>query len=186
MINLINNAWFQGISCGLITALICELIRRALRAGYPSRVIFFSIFVSSTIFVFGNILQPAVQNLLQGNPPFYWLVIIWLRENSPGSLLFGLFLAGIFPGVITGVMVARGRSFRGRIGYSVLWAPLSLTVCDAFAIYLVRHLQVFNWEDVFFSLLSNIFGGIVGGLIIGSAVHLFIDFKRASMDLASQ
>jgi len=35
--------------------------------------------------------------------------------------------------------------------------------------------KIATWSNVYFSLISDIFGGAIGGVIIGSLLHFFVE-----------
>jgi hypothetical protein len=136
--------------------------------------------VSTVVFSFGNILEPAVKLLLEGESP-YWSLLMAFRKYAPAYLILGFFVGGLLPGIVTGLMVVKGDSLIHRLQYALFWSPISLSFFDAIAYVLLWQSDVLelralaNWGNVYFSLLSNIFGGMAGGLIIGSVIHLFVE-----------
>jgi hypothetical protein len=106
------------------------------------------------------------------------------RAFAPGDLVLTLLASALLPGIVTGLVVLKGKSFKQRIGYGALWAPVSLTVFDALAIYVAwtsdsPEIQAgVTWGTVSFSMLSNLLGGGVGGLIVGAAAHAFVTRNR--------
>jgi hypothetical protein len=152
--------------------------KKVLGRHYAARRALFSIGVASIVFLFGNVLQPAVQFYIEGENPL-WSLISLSRERAPGVFVLGLLTVSILPGILTGLAVLKGNSFNQRVAYGVIWAPLSLTLLDALMFYLSWNHPVdairtaATWNNVYFSLLSNVFGGAVGGFLIGAAVHLY-------------
>jgi hypothetical protein len=144
--------------------------------------VIFSISVSTLLFIFGNILQPAVQKLVEPDN-VGWRLFEILRENSPVYLLGVLFVAGFLPGIITGLGCAKGHSLNQRIGFAVVSAIVSLSILDSVLSFYLRSFyleseipeirSLANFGNYYFSLLSNLFGGSAAGLIVGSGTHLF-------------
>jgi hypothetical protein len=108
------------------------------------------------------------------------------RENEPGQFLFWAVASGLIPGALVGIAVSRGGTFSKRVWYGVFAAPIMLTLWDifnfAYAATNLMHQQLtrdaLNWQLIYFSLLSNVFGGAVGGMLIGTSVHLFAEHDR--------
>ena len=144
-----------------------------------SRKATFSVGVASLVFLFGSILQPAVQLLIEGDSVFL-SVFLAFREFAPGYLVLGLLLSGLLPGIPTGLAVLYGRSFKQRIAYGAIWAPLSLLAADVLSFYVIWNSSIpmirsaRDWNNIYFSVLSDLTGGVVGGLIIGAALHLYV------------
>jgi hypothetical protein len=178
-----NNPWIQAVIGSLIGTALFELIRRVFRINYPIGSLLIAVAVSTLVFVFGNILEPAVRVLLEGEDPF-WTALLGARKAAPGFFVIALFVAGLLPGIITGLMVLKGRSFVQRLLYAVFWAPASLTLFDVAAFLLIRHQGVYevaSYGHLSFSLLSNILGGSVGGLIIAVVLHLLVPIYRTDL-----
>jgi len=180
-----NNPWVQAIVGSLIASILFEVIRRFFLHGYQVTLLIFGVAVSTLVFAFGTILEPAVRSLLEGGHPA-WSLLMAIRICDVECFLLGLFVSGLLPGVVTGMPVAKGRSLKQRLLCAVCLAPVSLSIFDAIAYARMWHSdiaeirQLANWGNVAFSLVSNIFGGVAGGLIIGSAVHLFVSLTTGS------
>lgn len=181
-----SNPWLQSVLCSLIAALLFEVARAFLRRGYPRGPLLFAAGMSTMVFAFGNILEPAVYALLEPDDPV-WTLLTAIRKAVPGVFTVTFFVAGLLPGIVTGLMVTRGRSLTSRLLNGVLWAPVSLSLFDA-VWYGAYYLCCLDWEvfgqklpltggRLAFSLLSNISGGVAGGLIIGGAVHAFVQLS---------
>lgn len=182
--------WFIGISTSVIAAAIWYILaktfqRLALRSvrTTPSdkRLMIFSVSVSTLLFIFGNILQPAVKRLVEPDS-INWRVIEASRELCPELLIVTLFVCGLLPGIITGLGCAKGRSLNQRIWFAVVSAIVSLSILDSAVFFFFRRSFVeskiseiqslAHFGNYYFSLLSNLFGGAAAGLIVGSATHL--------------
>jgi hypothetical protein len=174
----LSNPWVQSIGGGLIVALIVGLVSFALKR---RREALFSISVSTVIFVFGNILEPATKSVLEGPFGDEWVVSAIFRYFLPTTFFITLFIAGFIPGTLTGLLILRARSFRQRIEYGAFWAVVSLTLFDAAMYYSTFYIggplapKIATWSNVYFSLICDIFGGAIGGVIIGSLLHLFVE-----------
>jgi len=100
---------------------------------------------------------------------------IYCREHFSS-----LFISGFIPGTITGLLIPKARSFQQRVVYGAFWAVVSLTLLDAVFYYFAfggtntLTSKLVTWSDVYFSLICDLFGGVIGGLIIGSLLHLFV------------
>ena len=167
----------------IATAIIC--IARKLFQWFPKPsisniqlnkvILISSIFISTLVFVFGNILEPAVLWLFEPDKINYNFGKIYLKQ-FPQYFFLSLFLASRIPGIITGYCCTIGRSLSQRIWFASISAIISLSIFD-FILFFVHSsfltqpkiLLYFNIN--YFSLLSNIFGGPIAGLIIGSTTH---------------
>ncbi|MCO6413246.1 MAG: hypothetical protein J5I92_10915 [Thiogranum sp.] len=186
-----DNPWTIGIGCSLIAAAIWYFLEKVFRrladrsgqitaSNWKIRV--FAIIVSTLLFMFGNILQPAVQELLEPDH-IHWNLIKLMREHLPGTLLLLLFVGGLLPGIITGLGAAKGRSLNQRIWFGISSAVIALVILDTVAFFhnrnsflqseVVEFRAMADFGNYYFSLLSNVFGGVVAGLVVGSATHLF-------------
>lgn len=171
MNNFLNNVWVVTIIGGIISILIYEGIRRIWLRGYNQGTLIFSVTTSTLVFAFGNLIEPSVRSILEGDSTF-WQKATLIRKYIPWTFLFVFFLSGLLPGIVTGLMVARGDSLAKRMKYALVWSPTSLLFFD-FISYATTE-QSLIWNQLYFSLISDVVGGIVGALIIGSAVHLFV------------
>jgi hypothetical protein len=173
----LENPWVQSIGGSLIAALIVGMVCFAVKR---RREALFSIGVSTIIFIFGNILEPATKSVVEG--PFTYASAFndCVRFLLPGTFFFSLFVAGFIPGTITGLLILKARSFQQRVVYGAFWAVVSLTLLDAVFYYFALGgtntltSKLVTWSDVYFSLICDLFGGAIGGLIIGSLLHLFV------------
>ena len=188
-----NNPWVIGIGASLTACLIWYLLGKCIHfavsasASTPHdwRVWLFAVVSSMVLFVFGNILQPAVQWFLEpGNPK--WTLIGVAREQLPGLTLFLLFVSAALPGIVTGSICVRGRTLGQRIGFAMVAAVVSLSVLDALAFFPLRSYFVdspypemqaaVQMGNFYFSLISNITGGAIAGLVVGAATNFFTQF----------
>ena len=156
-----------------------EAIRRLFRKDYPTSLLLISVAIGTVVFSIGQLLEPSAKHLLLGDADFFsWL--LKFRTETPGTLVLTLFVSGLFPAIITGLMVVKGNSLIHRLKYAVFWAPVSLILLDTVAYFVqwmlnepLSQLSI----GIAFSLLANVFGGIVGGLTIGLAVHLCVEMR---------
>jgi hypothetical protein len=156
---------------------------RSIRATWPDRKIgVFSVSVSTVLFMFGTILQPAVQRLVEPEN-LNWKTMEICREHAPEFLLVTLLTAGVLPGIVTGLLCASGRSLNRRISLAIVSTIVSLSIFDSIFFFSLRRLlleseipeirTLAHFGNYYFALLSNLFGGAAAGLIVGSATHLF-------------
>ena len=190
------NPWFIGISSSVIATAIWYILakifkRLVLRSGrttpFRKRLIIFSISLSTLLFIFGNILQPAVQRLVEPDN-VSWRVIEALREHYPALLMVTLFVCGLLPGIITGLGCAKGHSLNQRIWFAIVSAIVSLSILDSVFFFLFRRSlleskiteiqSLAHFGNYYFCLLSNLFGGAAAGLIVGSATHLIAGMMK--------
>jgi len=176
-----DNGWVQAIVGGLISILLFEAGKRTFSRDFPVALALFAVCVSAVIFMMGMILEPASYALLAGQD-VEWTIMMWFRKTYPRTLVLAIFTLGLFPGLLTGLMLIRADSLLRRIGYGVFWAPMSLSIFDAIW-YSVMYQQLTEDQRVvlgvsvnrlMFSMFSNVVGGVVGGIAIGLAVHLFV------------
>lgn len=181
---MMDNQLIQSILASLIATVLIVIGKRLLADHYSRRQAIVSVGVASAVFLFGSVLQPAVQFFIEGDNPL-WSLLRLLREQAPGYFVLGLLVGGLLPGILTGLAVLKGDTFKQRVAYGMIWAPLSLTVFDALQFYEIwdSPIQVLravgNWNNVYFTLLSNLVGGAVGGLLIGAALHMYIVYPEA-------
>jgi hypothetical protein len=124
---LLNNGWFQSIAGGLITAGLIFLCKFIFARRYSYLQAVFSIAVAWIVFFFGNILQPAVQYLLEGNNPYSTALVI-VRQFAPGAALASMLFFSALAAIPTGLAVLRGLSFNQRIRIRVnLGTPLFIS-----------------------------------------------------------
>jgi hypothetical protein len=161
----LENPWVQSIGGSLIAALIIGMVSFAVKR---RREALFSIGASTIVFVFGNILETATKSVVEG--PFTYTSVFseCVRYVLPATFFFSLFVGGFIPGTITGLMIIKARSFQQRIGYGAFWAVVSLTLLDAVFYYFMFHSNnplatKLGWSDVYFSLICNLFGGVICG-----------------------
>jgi hypothetical protein len=98
----LDNPWVQSIVGGLIVPLILGLVR-LVHKRYGEAL--FSIGVSTVIFAFGNILEPATKSVLEGPFADEWAVSAVMRYMFPGWFFISLFLGGFIPGTLTGLLI---------------------------------------------------------------------------------
>jgi tetratricopeptide (TPR) repeat protein len=169
----LGNPWVRSIGAALVIGLVSIWVKRRREA-------LFSIGVSTIIFAFGNILEPATKSVVEEPFTYRWVFSEYVRYFISASSFFSLVVAGFVPGTITGLLIIKARSFRQRLVYGAFLAVLSLTLSDAALYYpLFRidnaptsHLAI--WTNMYFSLVCDLFGGAIGGIIIGSLLHLFV------------
>jgi hypothetical protein len=135
------------------------------------------------VFFFGNILQPAVEFFLEGFTS-YWALSMAIRDTvGLYQLMFNTLIWCLIAAIPTSLAVLKGISFKQRVLYGAIWAPISLTIVDIILLYLswnspfpleIRTVVV-NWHEAYFSLLSNLLGGVVGGFLIGAVSHLYLE-----------
>jgi hypothetical protein len=173
----LDNPWVQSIGGSLIAALMIGMVGLALKRRGKA---LFSIGVSTIVFIFWNILEPATKSVVEGPFTFTSALNDCLRYLFPGTFFLSLFIGGLVPGIMTGLLVLKARSFRQRIVYGAFWAVISLTLCDAALYYFNFNsnnplaAKFATWPNVYFSLICDLFGGAIGGVIIGSLLHLFV------------
>ena len=172
-----NNPWFENVVSGLIVAVLIAIISFFLKNGRPYSAHLTAIVIATVIFSFGNFLEPVTQAILD-NDPIRWGALIKLRYGSPGLFVLILLTGGLFPGILTGFFVAKGSSLVQRMKLGAFWAPISLSIFDAIYFVIARAItpegrhHLIELGDFTFSLVSNLVGGIPGGVIIGLLVHL--------------
>jgi hypothetical protein len=112
----LHDPWVQSIGGSLIAALIVSLVVFALRR---RREALFSIGVSTIIFAFGGILEPATKYVIEGvnAQKEMFSYVDTFRQYSPTIFIMFIFLSGLLPGILTGLFVLKARSFQQRIGY---------------------------------------------------------------------
>jgi hypothetical protein len=183
MNTIMNNGWIQSIVGGLIVIGLTALSKWVFARHYLWRQAIFSISIASIVFLFGNILQPAVEFLLEGITP-YWAVATAIRYTvGPGYMVLNMFIWCVIAAIPTALAVLKGISFKQRVLYGAIWAPISLTIVDIILFYLSWHSPfpleirtvVVNWHEAYFCLLSNLSGGVVGGFLIGAVSHLYFE-----------
>lgn len=158
-----------------------------MRRGYPRGPLLFAVGVSTLVFTLVYVLELAVYTLLE--PEYWgWSILMAVRRMAPGVFIVVFFVAGLLPGIVTGLMVMRGRALPDRILNGVIWAPISLCLFSTGSLIVFyvfwsdqlilvpsgQKLQVTGGRIVF-SLFSNIFGGAAGGLIVGGVVHAAVE-----------
>ena len=179
-----DNAWIVTILGGLIASGLYSIISRLI-AGKNSTessrlVLLSSIFIACVVFIFGSILQAAAQQVIEGGH-VSWGLMMYMREQHPGLLLMGLLISGMFPGFVTGMICVKARSLIQRIWFASIAAVISLSVFDLvwflWGQSLILESQVMELQPMadisylYFSLISNLLGGSVGGVIIGVLTH---------------
>ena len=174
---MIDNPWFVNIASGLIVAGLTTIFGFLFIKGRPYSALLTAIAIATVIFSFGNFLEPVTQAILE-NDPIRWEVLIKLRYGSPGLFVLILFIGGLFPGIPTGFIVAKGSSLIQRMKLGAIWAPICLSIFDAINFGIARTItpeakhHLIGLGDFSFTLVSNLVGGIPGGVIIGLCVHL--------------
>src|ERR1700730_18055251 len=105
-----GDPWVQSIGGSLIAALIVSLAVFALR---HRREALFSISVSTVIFAFGNILEPAAKYVLEGPEAVkdVFLANELIRLHSPAIFIVFILICGLIPGILTGIFIIKARSF---------------------------------------------------------------------------
>jgi hypothetical protein len=175
-----DDPWVQSIGGSLIAALILAIAAFARRR---VREALFSISVSTVIFTFGNILEPATKYVVEGQQDVRLTFFLYdcIRQLSPTIFFATLLVNGLIPGVITGLFILRAKSFRQRIVHGAIWSIVSLILYDAVIYYLaiknnsaIASLTA-SWSNIYFSMICDLFGGAVAGVIIGSLLHLYIE-----------
>jgi hypothetical protein len=175
-----DNGWVQAIIGGLIVAGLLVL-GKWIFARRLFRQAMFSIGVASIVFFFGSLLQIAVQFLVEGFND-YWKAAIMIRSVAPIFLLLNMCEFSLLAGIPTGLAVLKGTSFKQRVVYGMISAPISLTIVDMLAFYSTLHTSLYpneikaalvNWQAFYFALLCNLFGGPVGGFLVGAVSHLY-------------
>jgi hypothetical protein len=180
-----DNPWVVSILSGLIVAVLGYYVKQLLYLRKDSyKATMFSITVASVVFVFGAILQPAVQLLIEGSSIMLELYSSF-RHTEPLIFFLLLLVTGLLPGIITGLAVLKAQTLQMRIYYGAISAPLALTLFDSISFlyeanYVSSEYQVFGWNDIYFTFLSNFFGGIFAGIIIGTVVHLYLENSSTS------
>jgi len=179
---LLQNPWVQSIGGSSIAALVISLLVFAVKR---RREALFTIGVSTVIFAFGFILEPAVKYVLEGPEGVKDLFLLneGIRQQSPELFIACWLLNGLIPGISTGLFILKARSFRQRVGYGAFWAAVSLILYDLTAYYFVarsiKYEKIASLPNIYFSFISDIFGGAVGGVIIGSLFHLYREAPQA-------
>jgi hypothetical protein len=174
-----SNPWVQNILCSLIASLLVAVAQAIFKRGYPGAQLLFATFMGTMIFGLGNVLESAVYALLQPGDSS-WAAIMNSRQFAPGQFSLAFFVSGALPGILTAVMVTRGESLSTRLLNGVIWAPISLLAVDA-AVLIGAYLccaQAQPFGRNAFSVLSDVFGGAAGGLVIGAVAHVFWRISR--------
>jgi hypothetical protein len=174
-----DNTWFVSISCSVIAAVIVAVVAKVFKPRW--KIAIFSIFVSTVLFIFGSILQVAVQIVFEPDNPAWAIIPILLKDHT-NIVLFLLFVLNLIPGIITGVGCSIGRSLNQHILYAIVSAIVSLSICDTIFFFYTRRsylqseipeIKVYaDFGFYYFSLLSNVLGGPVAGILIGYLTHL--------------
>jgi hypothetical protein len=137
----------------------------------------FSIGIGTVIFAFGNILEPATKSVVEG--PFTYTSALneCVRYFIPASFFFSLFVGGFVSAAMTGLLIIKARSFQQRLVYGEFWALTlfdAMMYCWLFRLNNALTSQLATWSNIYFSLICDLFGGAIGGVIIGSLLHLFV------------
>jgi hypothetical protein len=179
-----------GIISSLIAAAILFSIKKCFQWFSKSsisgihldkRILIFSISISTLVFVFGSILQVIMHWVLEPNN-IILEIFKTLRMQFPRFFVIDLFTVSLLPGIITGYCCARGRSLSQRIWFAIISALISLSIFDSVLFFVNPHFllmkgtmlvepMLYSISDFYFSLLCNILGGPIAGLIIGSITH---------------
>ena len=131
----------------------------------------FTVLVSSLIFYLGTFLQSALQAFMEGD--VIGGAAIGAFGKFPRLLLSSAVVSGLLPGVITTLGVRRARSLEQRMKHGAFWAPISLVISDTVFVFVSRWTP--TAADISFALLCDLVGGVVAGVIIGVAVHMFVE-----------
>jgi hypothetical protein len=141
-----------------------------------------SIAVSTIVFIFGTILQNAVQILFEADETGAMFFTL-LRRYHPSILLLTIFTGNFLPGIVTGLISTTGSSLRERIWFAIVAAIVSLSILDTIIFFFAPpvslqagRFQLSTYAELrtyYFSLLSNLVGAPVAGIIVGSATHFF-------------
>jgi hypothetical protein len=190
---IMDNGWIKSIVVGLIVSLIVTGLtvsgKWVFARHYMWRQAIFSISVATIVFFFGNVLQPAVAFLLEGPFTPSWIVTTAVQYVlGPSLSMLTILVWSLIAAIPTGLAVLKGASLQQRLVYGAIWAPISLTIVDMMAFYVSWHspfplyirAAVVNWHEAYFSLLSNLFGGVVGGVLVGTASHLYSELTTQS------
>jgi uncharacterized membrane protein YhfC len=111
----------------------------------------------------------------------YHVAVTSMRLASPGIYLLALLACAACAGIPIGIVVLKGTSFQQRIMYGIIAAPLFLTIGDILRMSLQINIMKYNpytWDYVFWTLISNLFGGAVAGLLIGATAHLYAELLQ--------
>lgn len=168
-----------GIAGSLIAAALYDALKKISLKGYPTSCHLIGVAIAAVVFSFGTFLEPVTQAFLDDDP-IRWSVLFDLRYGSPGLFIPILFFGGLLPGILTGSLVVKGHSLVHRMKLGAIWAPISLSIFDAISFGIARAIapngnhHLIGLGDFSFSLVSNLIGGIPGGVIIGLFVHLAI------------
>jgi hypothetical protein len=182
---LIHDGWVQSIGGGLIATAIIVIGKWLLARQSLYRHAIFAIGVASVIFSFGQVLQLASQYLAEGVTPSFIFVTL-VRNLVPGYLILGMWIVSLFSAIPTGFMVLRGRSFKQRVQYGAISGPIFLTIVDITSAYISAHSSVavirdmITWNYIYFCIISNFTGGVVGGFLIGALSHFYIEHSSGS------
>ena len=179
---LLNNGWIQSIVGGLLCSGLIVIGKRLFARNNSYRQAFFSIGVATIVFFVGEILQATVQFFLEGDN-LYWDLMLFYRKYEPQLLILQPLLGSALSAVPTGLAVLKGRTLNQCVAYGVIWAPISLAAVDLIYEYRQYHSpfpQLITWNLFYFSMLSDLARGVVGGFIIGAASHLYFKHVKAS------
>jgi hypothetical protein len=178
---LVNNPWFVSIGSALLVSGAALLSRWLFTHRYSFLQALFTISIATIIFSFGPILQAAVQFFIEGNNA-YWSFITAVRTQAPGALALNLFFFGAVSGIPTGLVILKGTTFKQRVAYGAIWAPVVLVVIDIISIegwWQSASRKNFDWDTLYFGLLSDLTGGVVAGFLIGALSHLYYEHIQA-------
>jgi hypothetical protein len=166
-----------------------RIATKSIRTTRPDRRIWiFSASVTTLLIMFGSILQPAVQRMVDPENPF-WEVMEACRQGAPHILVAMLFVSSVLPGVVTGFFCARGHSHNQRILLATVWTVVSLIIFDSIAFLGVRSSlleseipqirALADMGNLYFALLSNVLGGPFAGIFAGYVTHLYAGWVAA-------
>lgn len=91
--------------------------------------------------------------------------------RKEGLLLLWEFLKfGLFPGIITSVIAAEGKTRYQSIILGCITAVITLSICDV-----IFYILYASLSPISFSIFSNVIGGIIAGVVIGIFANTLID-----------
>lgn len=181
MLSLLDSAWMQSIIGGLIVAGILKILKDLSAGKYPIGELIFCIIFSTVVIMFGGGLQEISQRAIEGNDSVILPLLYKLRKNNPPLFFVSFFLISFPPSVVIAFKIIKNDDLNGYIKNGVLWTPLSLLMWDAISFIVLKILQqygkiqinILNPNLVYYSILSDLFGGALGGVMIGVVMYYF-------------
>lgn len=176
MDNLLRDPVWNGIT-GIISivALIIALRREdvdVMSLGLRFFLVLCRAMVGVLVLSPGQLLQRILVIIFAGGIP---MVIEWWQYTSSNGLwplrLGNSLVYAIFPGLVSSLIASTGRTFKISAQRAVISVIVTLILADAFLV-ISGYGGPISFDVVVSDLLSDIFGGVVVGLIIAFLVTI--------------